>query len=91
MSQKLIFLAAVILSFVTIIAWYQIYQTRNEVKIRQRAEAELIEYKDQLEIKVEQRTAELSHANAELQKTLNDIATLKGTIPICMDCKKNSR
>ena len=88
MSQKMMFFAAVILSFVTIIAWYQIYQTLNEVKIRQRAEAELIEYKDQLEIKVEQRTVELSRANAELQKTLNDMATLKGTIPICMYCKK---
>ena len=88
LSQKMFFFAAVILSFVTIIAWYQIYQTLNEVKIRQRAEAELIEYKDQLEIKVAQRTAELSNTNAELQKTLNDITTLKGTIPICMDCKK---
>lgn len=70
------------------IPWYQIYQTLNEVSMRQHAEAELIEYKDQLEIKVAQRTAELSHANAELQKTINEIKTLKGTIPICMDCKE---
>jgi signal transduction histidine kinase len=88
MSQKMTFFAAVILSLVTIIAWYQIYQTLNEVSMRQHAEAELIEYKDQLEIKVAQRTAELSHANAELQKTINEIKTLKGTIPICMDCKE---
>ena len=36
---------------------------------------------DELEIKVKERTS-------ELQKSLSDIKTLKGILPICSSCKK---
>ena len=88
MSRKLVASALVILLLVAMVAWYQIHQALNGLKLRRRAEAELREYKDQLEIKVEERTHELSMANAALQETLYEIDTLKGTIPICMHCKK---
>jgi signal transduction histidine kinase len=88
MSRRLIVASVIILFLVSLLAWYQIHQALNALKMRQQAEADLFEYKEQLEIKVENRTAELSNANAELQKALDEIKTLSGIIPICMHCKE---
>lgn len=88
MSRRLIVASIMILILVSLIAWFQIHRALKELKIRLRAEAELIQYKEQLETKVKNRTAELSKANTELHKALDEIKTLSGVIPICMHCKE---
>lgn len=65
-SRNLIVASVIILILVFLIAWYQIHQALNVSKMRQLAETKLLEYKDQLETKVKNRTAELSKANNEL-------------------------
>jgi len=81
MSQRLTIASVIILILVFLIAWYQTCQALKTIRMRQRAEAELLEYKDQLEIMVENRTA-------ELQKALDGIKKLEGIIPICIHCKE---
>ncbi len=66
MSRRLIVASVIILILVAFIAWYQIHRALEELKIRQHAEAKLIQYREQLETKVNNRTAELSKANDEL-------------------------
>ena len=88
LSRKLIIASLGILVLVSIVAWYQIHRAVKVLKMRRQAEAQLLEYKDQLEFKVAQRTAELSSANTELKKIIDEMHSLKGTIPICMHCKK---
>ncbi|MBU1107501.1 MAG: cache domain-containing protein [Candidatus Riflebacteria bacterium] len=88
LSRRLIVASTIILILVSLIAWYQIYQALNGLKMRQHAEAKLLEYKEQLEIKVKDRTTDLSKANEELQKALVEIKTLSGIIPICVYCKE---
>ncbi len=66
MSRRLILVSVIILILVAFIAWYQIHRALKELKMRQHAEAKLIQYKEQLETKVNNRTAELSKANDEL-------------------------
>lgn len=87
LSRRLIVTSVVILILVSLISWYQIHQALNVLKMRQHAESSLLEYKDQLEIKVKNRTVELSTANEELQRALDEIKKLSGIIPICMYCK----
>lgn len=87
MARRLTISAVIILILVSLLAWYQIQQAFKGLKKRQQAEAELFEYKEQLEIRVKNRTAELSAANSELQKALDEINTLSGFIPICSSCK----
>ncbi|MBC8238517.1 MAG: diguanylate cyclase [Helicobacteraceae bacterium] len=65
-SRNLIVISVIILILVFLIAWYQIHQALNVLRMRQLAETKLLEYKDQLETKVKDRTAELSKANGEL-------------------------
>ena len=43
---------------------------------------------DQLEIRVDERTKELSLTNKDLKEALEKIKELKGLIPICSTCKK---
>ena len=88
LSRRLIIAALGILVLVSIVAWYQIHRAVKVLKMRRQAEAQLLEYKDQLDLKVSQRTAELSGANKDLKKIINEMNSLKGTIPICMNCKK---
>jgi HAMP domain-containing protein len=42
---------------------------------------------DNLEVMVDKRTSELKSLNEKLQKTLDEIKTLHGVLPICMHCK----
>jgi len=44
--------------------------------------------RDDLELKVQERTAELTRTNAELKKALDEVKTLSGLLPICAACKK---
>jgi K+-sensing histidine kinase KdpD len=60
--------------------------TLNESRLR--AEAELKLANRQLEGRVEERTAELTHRNEELRNTLAQVKILKGLLPICTECKK---
>jgi len=55
--------------------------------LEQRASLMLKKSHDDLEIKVNQRTNELSITNAELKKSIEDLNVLKGIIPICSYCK----
>ena len=61
--------------------------TQNILK-RKKAEASLQKARDDLEQRVIERTTELSESNAELQKALDEVKTLRGIIPICSNCKK---
>ncbi len=49
---------------------------------------ELSEFKNNLEILVEDRTKELRKSNIELNIALSEVSTLKGLLPICSSCKK---
>ncbi|HPC58629.1 MAG TPA: hypothetical protein PK689_06490 [Kiritimatiellia bacterium] len=53
-----------------------------------RLNAELRAHKDNLEIQVQQRTAELRQETERLQEALANVRTLSGLIPICAHCKK---
>lgn len=54
----------------------------------QRAHERIIELNKELEHRVQERTAQLTQANKELQETLNQVKTLSGLLPICSNCKK---
>ena len=53
-----------------------------------RLNAELRAHKDNLEIQVQQRTADLRKETERLQEALANVRTLSGLIPICAHCKK---
>lgn len=53
-----------------------------------RLNAELRAHKDNLEVQVQQRTAELRRETERLQEALANVRTLSGLIPICAHCKK---
>lgn len=44
--------------------------------------------RNQLEIRVRERTEELEKRNREVETALREIKTLRGLIPICATCKK---
>ena len=50
--------------------------------------AELRLHKDNLEVQVQERTAELRKETERLQEALANVRTLSGLIPICASCKK---
>jgi len=52
------------------------------------ANEELNEFKNNLELLVEERTKELKKSNLELNIALSEVKTLKGLLPICSSCKK---
>ncbi len=56
------------------------------IKVRQRT-SELNEYKDKLELLVEERTKKLQDTVEELNASLENVKTLSGLIPICARCK----
>ncbi|MCB2182112.1 MAG: hypothetical protein KQH63_08820 [Desulfobulbaceae bacterium] len=56
------------------------------IKKREIAEDRLLAYHAELEDKVKERTEELNTINADLQKALDEIKTLRGIIPICSYC-----
>ncbi len=80
-SKKLIFFSTVILTVVALLLARIIVQSRKEIQKKQRAEAEVQAYQNKLERLVEERTAELN-------KTLEEIKTLRGILPLCSFCKK---
>jgi hypothetical protein len=49
---------------------------------------ELHAHKDNLEVQVQERTAELRKETERLQEALANVRTLSGLIPICASCKK---
>jgi hypothetical protein len=61
--------------------------SRAEIKERKRAEAELRQHRDKLEVRVKERTRELEQRNIELELALSDVKTLSGLLPICAGCK----
>jgi HAMP domain-containing protein len=52
------------------------------------ANKELNNFKNNLELLVEERTRELQKSNNELNKALSEVKDLKGLLPICSSCKK---
>lgn len=58
---------------------------RNQVRSRT---LELNEYKDRLELLVEERTRDLQNTNVQLRDALGKVKTLSGFLPICAGCKK---
>ena len=53
-----------------------------------RLNAELRTHKDNLEVQVQERTADLQKETKRLQEALANVRTLSGLIPICAHCKK---
>lgn len=60
----------------------------RDVTEKKRTQIQLRKARDELEQRVEERTADLKEANIQLQKALAEIKTLSGLIPICASCKK---
>ena len=52
------------------------------------ANKELSNYKNNLELIVEERTKELKKTNMELSSAISEVKHLKGLLPICSSCKK---
>lgn len=74
---------------------------RNEIKILEEAfntmivkligtRNDLQNLNQTLELKVQERTLQLSEKNMELEQALDEVNTLRGILPICAHCKKNS-
>ena len=61
---------------------------RTHTSALQGLNAELRRHKDNLEIQVLERTAELRKETERLQEALANVRTLSGLIPICASCKK---
>lgn len=55
---------------------------------RRNAEAELKKSHDELEVKVLERTAELTSTVARLNRSIEEIKVLQGILPICTNCRK---
>jgi hypothetical protein len=60
----------------------------RDITERRKTEEEIKRHRHHLEELVEERTEDLTTANAELQEALSKIKTLRGLIPICAWCKK---
>jgi PAS domain-containing protein len=60
----------------------------RDITERKRAQEELEKHRSHLEELVQERTKELTDANARLQEALDNIKSLRGLIPICAWCKK---
>lgn len=58
------------------------------IQERDQAQKELQKYRDELEILVEERTADLVASNSSLENALKEVKTLQGIIPICSYCKQ---
>ncbi len=60
----------------------------RDVTGRKTAQLALAKAHNELESRVEERTADLQRSNKELESALAEIKTLSGFIPICASCKK---
>ena len=71
---------------------------QNEIKILEQAFNEMLlkllanrndiqAFNQTLELKVQERTRQLSEKNEELQQALEEVRTLRGILPICSFCK----
>lgn len=60
--------------------------TFNDVTDRKNAEKKILELNRDLELRVKQRTDELNSSNRELKRSLKEVKTLRGVIPICSYC-----
>jgi signal transduction histidine kinase len=80
-SKKLIYISLAILLLIGCISFFIISQQLKNVRRRQIAEAEVEQYRQNLERLVEKRTEELQLAQSKIK-------ILKGFLPICANCKK---
>ncbi len=74
----------VIVVLVFFLLWHN-KKLKSMVKVKTQ---ELLKLNESLESKVEERTKELTELNTQLNKSLKEIKTLRGIIPICSYCKK---
>jgi signal transduction histidine kinase len=81
LTRKVVSAAAAILLAVGLLSAFIIRQGLREARLRLVAEEDLRRHQDQLELQVEQRTA-------DLQQALDNVKTLSGFLPICASCKK---
>lgn len=72
LSGDLIRASLLILLVVSLIALHQILQATKLLRLRQQAEDELVSYKEQLEIKVRDRTEELEESNSMLSSEIDE-------------------
>jgi HAMP domain-containing protein len=70
-------------------------QLSDNISRREKVEHDLRKAHDELEVRVEKRTAELMKTNEELHQQIekrkhaeSEVATLSGFLPICASCKK---
>lgn len=81
MSRQLLYFSLIVTATIFILSLYIIHQGLSEAQRRRKAELELKNYRDHLEVLVKRRTA-------ELQKALSEVKLLSGFLPICSSCKK---
>jgi two-component system sensor histidine kinase EvgS len=87
-SRKLWIAIAVLIAIVAagsgvFLIWNRFLSMKVDQKTR-----ELSEYRDKLELLVEDRTKELQDTVKELNKALDNVRSLRGLLPICSKCKK---
>lgn len=73
---------------VSILAFLMTYIVGNLIITIRMSEHKLKAMNEELEIKVQQRTAEIEKKNRELEEALSQVKTLNGMLPICANCKK---
>ena len=79
---------AAITGFIFSIIGFIVFWNRSLQKEVRKKTHEIQVAHDQLEVRVEERTKELSLTNKDLKEALEKIKELKGLIPICSTCKK---